>query len=290
MAIIPSLVEKNDFLIANSLISTTAMIAAVLGFGVGGMIVERWGVKAAFYLDAITFFLSALFVLLMRLKEASNFNPKDIIQIGKDALEKVKTSFLVDIKEGLRYIFTSRETRYAARMQFVLFASIGALYTVFIVFIQNTLSTVTSDLGWLAVGIGAGLFIGSLIYGRFGVKLGIKRVIGFSLIFGASHLVFLVSVLKFHPNKIFALISCVMLGILCAPIIIAVNTLIHKDSEDRFWGRIFSSLEVVIHLAFIVFMFSASFLAEWLSPFTIILATGIIVVLFASFYLIREND
>lgn len=290
MAIIPSLVEKKDFFMANSLISTTAMIAAVLGFGVGGMIVERWGVNGAFYLDAATFFCSALFVLLMRIKENTKFDPKDIIELGREAFEKVKTSFLVEVKEGLQYIFSSKETRYAARIQFILFAYIGSLYTVFIVFMQKALSTKTSALGWLAVGIGAGLFIGSLLYGRFGTKLAIKKVIAASLFLSALHLLLFVTFLKFHPNKMVALLSCILLGILCAPIVIAINTLIHKDSEDKFWGRIFSSLEVVIHLAFIVFMFISAYLAEKLSPFTIIASMSIIIILFSFVSLIKNND
>jgi predicted MFS family arabinose efflux permease len=290
MAIIPSLVEKKDFFMANSLISTTAMIAAVLGFGIGGMIVERWGVKSAFYLDAATFFCSALFVALMRIKERANFNPKDIIELGKEAINKVKRSFLVEVREGLRYIFSSEETRYAARMQFILFASIGSLYTVFIVFMQKTLSTVTSDLGWLAVGIGAGLFFGSLFYGKFATKITIKKAIYLSLLFSGLHLLAFTLFLKFHPYKMVALLSCVFLGVLCAPIVIALNTLIHKDSEDRFWGRIFSSLEVVIHLAFMLFMFIASFLAERMSPFTIIASVSIIIISFSSVGLIKNHD
>ena len=290
MAIIPSLVEKKDFLMANSLISITAMIAAVLGFGIGGMLVERWGVKSAFYLDAATFFCSALFVAFMRIKENASFDPKDIIELGREAIKKVRSSFVVEVKEGLSYIFSSRETRYTARIQFALFAAIGSLYTIFIVFMQKTLSTVTSDLGWLAVGMGTGLFFGSLFYGKFGTKISIKKVIYLSLLFSGVHLLTFTLFLKFHPNKMIALLSCVFLGVLCAPIVIALNTLIHKDSEDRFWGRIFSSMEVVIHLAFILFMFIASFLAERMSPFTIIASVSIIIICFSSAGLIRNHD
>jgi len=146
MAVIPSLVEKEDFLMANSLISTTAMIAAVLGFGIGGMLVERWGVKAAFYFDAATFFCSAFFVFLMRSKEKAKFEPKDIFMLGKDAITKVKTSFILEVKEGLGYILKSRETKFAARTQFILFASIGSLYTVFIVFMQKSSSDISPEI------------------------------------------------------------------------------------------------------------------------------------------------
>jgi hypothetical protein len=67
--------------------------------------------------------------------------------------------------------------------------------------------------------------------------------------------------------------------------VIAVNTLIHSESENKFWGRIFSSLEVIIHIAFIVFMFLSSFLAEIFSPFTIIVAIGAITMFFSYIFL-----
>jgi len=88
MAIIPSLVSKKDFLIANSLVSITAMIAAVLGFGLGGIIVEKWGVESAFYFDAGTFFLSALLIFTMRIKEQAKFNPREFFVAGKGLISR----------------------------------------------------------------------------------------------------------------------------------------------------------------------------------------------------------
>jgi hypothetical protein len=84
--------------------------------------------------------------------------------------------------------------------------------------------------------------------------------------------------------------GCVLLGALASPIVIAVNSLIHKESKNGFWGRIFSSLEVVIHIAFLAFMFLSSYLAEIMTPFTIINSVGIIAFLFALYNLIRNHD
>ncbi|UCD14982.1 MAG: MFS transporter, partial [Candidatus Omnitrophota bacterium] len=127
MAIIPSLVSKEEVFLGNSLVSITAMIAAMLGFGVGGIIVEKWGVETAFFLDAITFFISALFIIFMNIKERAVFTPKDILSLGKDAIFNVRNSFIFEVKAGVKYIFESSQTRYAAKVFFILFASIGSL-------------------------------------------------------------------------------------------------------------------------------------------------------------------
>jgi MFS family permease len=288
MSIIPYLVNKEDFFLANSLVSLTAMIAAVLGFGLGGIIVEKWGLLSAFFIDALTFIISAIFIFSMRTKEEAQFKARDFLDLGKDAFIKVKNSFLFEIKDGLKYILRSQDTLYAAKVLFLLFASLGSIYTLFIVFIQNTLSTVTIDLGKLAVGAGLGLFSGSLLYGRFAQKLPLKKTIIFSFIFANLYLLFFVILLKFYPSKIFAFFSCLFLGMIISPIAIAINTLIHKESKDNFWGRIFSSFEFIVHLAFIIFMFLSSYLAEKFSPFTIIVSICIISVFFALFSL-RER-
>lgn len=292
MAILPALIEENQVLMANSLVSITAMIAAILGLGLGGVIVEKWGVKNAFMIDAFTFFISALSIFLMRIKEeeGGGFSPIDVLNLGKEAITKVKNSFFREMKEGLRYLVCSEQTWFAAKVFSILFSCLGALYVVFIVFIQETLGSVTMDLGWLAVGGGLGLFLGSLVYGRAGRDWPIKRVINLSLVFASLYLVFFVSYLKYYPSKSFALLSCFLLGIGVSPLVIGVNTLVHKGSGNNFWGRIFSSLEVVIHLGFIGFMFIASYLADKFSPFTIILSAGIIISFFSLFNLLKDND
>ena len=55
LSIIPDLVEKKDLLIANSLVNTTGMIAAILGFGISGVLVQWLGAKGGFYLDSLSF-------------------------------------------------------------------------------------------------------------------------------------------------------------------------------------------------------------------------------------------
>ncbi len=291
MAIIPSLVDnKKDIFMANSLVSTTAMVAAMLGFGLGGVIVEKYGIKTAFFIDALTFFISACFIGMMKVEEHKYFRVSDLLYLGKDAIRIVQHSFFKEAKEGINYLFSSQETRYATKIFFMLFSFIGALYVVFVVFIQDTLSTVTLDLGFLAIGAGSGLFLGTLIYGRLGRNMDIRKVINITMIASSLYLVFFVVSLKKFPHKLFAFFSVFLLGIVVSPVVVGINSLIHKNSDNNLWGRIFSSLEIVIHLAFIIFMFLASYLAEIFTPFTIIISVGIIMFLFFFFNFIAEND
>jgi len=81
MSFIPRVVSKGDIFMANSLISITATIAAILGIGFGGVIIEKYGVTVGFILNATTFFISAMAIMLINVRERGEFIPKDIIDI-----------------------------------------------------------------------------------------------------------------------------------------------------------------------------------------------------------------
>jgi len=55
---------------------------------------------------------------------------------------------------------------------------------------------------------------------------------------------------------------------------IASNTIIHKASDTVMMGKIFSSLEIVMHLGFLLFMFLSSLLAERISHMLILVIVG----------------
>lgn len=276
MAYIPQIIRSRDIFMANSLISITATIAAVLGIGLGAIIVEKYGIKIAFGVDAATFFISAAAIFFIRQKENNDFNPKDILDIGKNVVSKVKTSFVRELGEGIRYIFTEDETKYAVKIFFFLFSYVGGLYVVLIRFIQLTLHSITRDLGFTAVAMAGGLFSGSLIYGRIAHKFSIHKLVNMAILISSLFLIFFVVFLNCNPFSHYAVMLSFIFGALISPAFIGVNALIHKESDANLLGRIFSGLEFTSHFGFLVAMFTASFLADIFTPFTIVIVIGII--------------
>ncbi len=289
MAFIPELVKKKDIFLANSLISVTGSIAAVLGIGLGGIIIDKYGVSNAFFIDSSTFFTSGLCIFFISKIEGGKIFVRDILNISKDAVGTAKKSFVFELREGFKYIFTSHETRYAFKIYLFLFSYIGSLYVVMIRFIQNVLSTVTKDLGFAAVALGAGIFFGSLIYGRVAHKISIKKIINIAVLSSSIYLIFFVIFLKHNPTTLCAVILSVILGLNISPAFIGVNALIHKNSDNKLLGRIFSGLEFISHLGFLIAMFISSFFADLFNPFTVIKSIGIIGFIF-SLILFIKND
>lgn len=274
LAIIPELVEKKELLIANSMINTTGMIAAVIGFGVSGIIVEKYGARTGFFLDGLSFFFSGLLIFLISKQTKGSI---DFKKVRKEIAKTIKKSVFLDIKEGFIYFLKNVELRATASLIFLLWSALGAVYVVIIVFVQKTLNSVTKDLGFLIMFLGIGLFIGSIIYGRFGSRISRLKTIFTCLILSGIMIVVFTLGLKQFPTTIVAISLALLLGLVVSPIMIASNTIIHQASDNHMMGKVFSSFEIVMHLAFIIFMFLSSILAERFSPAKILISVGALV-------------
>lgn len=275
MSIVPELVPAEHILMANSLLTTTGMLAFVLGCALGGVLVDKIGAKAGFIGDAATFFLSALLIMSMKSKFKIAITKEKLIEKGKEIIELEK-SFFAEVKEGMVYLFKQRQIRFVVNMFFILMSAAGAVYTVIIVFIQKSFNSVTRDLGVLAVCLGAGLFIGALLYGKWGKKVLWSRTIFLSLIAGGAMVVVFALFVQQYPNVILAGALALLLGVVIGPIFIASNTIVHLVSDEKMRGKVFSSLEIVIHFAFLTSMLISSWLAERVDSFWILVSVGAI--------------
>jgi len=274
MAIIPSIVPREDLLIANSLSDTTRMIAAIISLGLAGILVKCLGVLGSFYVDSATFFISALFLSSMSLESAGSKIKEKFVIAEKAIKDAIKSSIFKDIKNGFRYFIELKDIRFVGFVFFLLMSGLGAIFCVIIVFIQDAFKSATADLGLLGMFLGIGLFTGVILYGRFGQKLAKSRVVFTNLaLSGVMIIAFTISIRAFHSLGIAAALSVVM-GLFIGPIIVSSNTLVHEALPEKARGRVFSSLEVIMHLGFLVFMFTASFLAESIDRMWILVFVG----------------
>lgn len=271
LSILPDLVEKKDLLMANSLVNTTGMIASIVGFGISGILVEWLGAQGGFYLDSLSFVFSGTLIFLIIKKSQAQMSIK---KVSKEIVEVIRKSVLQEIKEGIQYFVKNKAIRFTSGVIFALWSALGAVYVVLIVFVQKSLGSVTKDLGLLAMLVGIGLFAGSLVYGKFGQRLSHYKTIFSSLFFSGIIIIIFALGLHRYPHFSIAALLSFLLGVFVSPVMIASNTIIHNVSDNGMMGKIFSSLEIVMHLGFLSFMFLSSFLAERLPPFLILVVVG----------------
>ncbi|MFH0838853.1 MAG: MFS transporter [Candidatus Omnitrophota bacterium] len=268
LSIIPDLVSADKLLAANSLSSTTAMIAAVLGFGIGGVLVETVGIKGGFYIDSFSFFISAVMISLIGIKELNSFLNHN------HAAGKGKTSIRKELCDGLRYIVTKPKILFSAGILFLLMSGVGSVYVIIIVFIQQVLGSATKHLGFLVMFLGAGMFLGSVIYGGFGSRFSKIKTIFFSLILCGLLTVSFAVIVTLFPYFVIAGLLAFFIGLATSPIAITCNTLLHEVIPNEMRGKVFSSLEIITHIAFLSFMFISAAIGEHVDKMWILIVAG----------------
>ena len=95
-AILPSIVKKNHLVTANVISGATWSIMLTLGAALGGFVVSLFGVKVAFILDALTYLLSAWFIIKISYPNTKSEEP----------IKKNNSSGIKGLLEGGRYLIS----------------------------------------------------------------------------------------------------------------------------------------------------------------------------------------
>ncbi len=277
LAFIPDIVSKDKLLVANSLSNTTRMIATILGFALAGFIVKWIGYMWGFYLDGISYFVSAALIAFIAPREKL-VNVREDIYLTRDLIEKsIRRNLWREIAEGFGHMVKKDKMRMVTGTFFLLMAGAGSIFCIIIVFIQQAFGSVTEDLGIFGVFLGLGLFLGTVLYGKYGQRFSkMKAINGGLALCGAGICAFAIYAGGESPAIFTGGVLIMLVGMAAAPVLTCANTLIHLSVPDEVRGRIFSSMEAVVHLAFLIFMFLTAYLSKFLSNFIILLAGGII--------------
>lgn len=278
MSIIPELVKVDDLLLANSLVSTTGMVAAMFGFGLGGILVGMVGAEGGFVIDGISFLISGIMIFFLSTKAMRELKKERLLNVGKEIAEVIRKSVAGEIKDVLVFLKNQRQLRSCFGTLFLLWAALGSIYVVSIVFIQQVYSSVTKDIGLFAAALGIGLFLGSILYGRFGSRVSSLKTV-FACILGGGVVLsaFVLVVLK-APHLFAGLALACALGLTVSPIMVIANTLVQQLTDNSMRGKVFSSLEVVVHLAFLLAMLVSAPLADRIGPSKILLFISFLLV------------
>ena len=150
---VPLLVRRGELVSANALIQGTNNIGSLLGPAVSGVLIALIGAQHVLYVNAATFFISALCLMPIRSNEAIAEGAHVSAQPG---------SLLSDLLVGFRFVFGSRSTVFLLVVITALF-NLGASAFVFVlpVYAKELLQVGPVQLGWLWSALGAGMLAAS---------------------------------------------------------------------------------------------------------------------------------
>jgi MFS family permease len=228
-AIIPSIVKKSHLVTANAISGATWSIMLTLGAALGGFVVSLFGVKVAFILDALTYLLSAWFIIKI---------PYPNTKSG-ETIKKNNSSGIKGLAEGVRYLI-SRPIVLALTLLKSGMAIKGGIMTLVPLFANRLWSdpaTVSMAVGIMFSSRGVGSAIGPILIRKW---LGESPKILQGSILAAFFLGSL-TLLAFSVSKNLwtASLFIGLSGMFGSIVWVFSTALIHLEADRQFLGRIF---------------------------------------------------
>jgi MFS family permease len=217
---VPNLVPDALLGSANALLQTVENAAWAIGPVLGGVITAAWSPHAAYWINAVSFLVSALLVARI---------PARMLQ----SAVALTRGHWTDLKDGFAVVLGSRPLLAVLFAWGIATIGSGAVNVSEIFLAQNTLHAGDWGYGLLYGAIGTGLVVGSLSSAALVERLGIARAYGTSLALMA--LAFGVGAAS--PNIWMAGVCCLVGGIGDGGAVVCNALLVQRATRDEMRGR-----------------------------------------------------
>ncbi len=278
-AVIPNITEGDEIPIANAIATATWSVNFAIGAGLGGLVLVMFGRETVFIVNSLSFIASALLIRRMKFAEphAENMAPlqaRDLIDFSP-------------IAEGVRYV--RRDPKLLATIfvkggiglmgaNWVILPVLGE--RVFRVQIHGMSATQSGALGMstLLASRGLGAIAGSLLGGNFAGtnQARLRWTILASFAMAAVGYV----ALGIAGSMLFAVVALVVAHAGGSAAWTASSTLLQKQTDDRFRGRVFSAEFAFSMLLVSISSFAAGQAVDHgIDVRTVAIATGVVMLI-----------
>jgi MFS family permease len=145
-ASVPQLVRKDQLTAANALLQTTTNTGLLIGPLISGIGIALIGSQNVLYVDAVTFFISALCLIGIRMRP-----------LDTDASEKKKAAWTQELVAGIRFVYLEH-TVLALMVAAALYSLAASAFAFMLpVFAEQNLSAGAFEVGALWSALGAGM-------------------------------------------------------------------------------------------------------------------------------------
>jgi MFS family permease len=268
-AILPSITTEEELHTANSLTQTTGWMTLAVGAFLAGAAVAKFGYQLAFILNSLSFFFSAFCIGKLRAVEG-HFRAED-----QDFDETKVTRPWHEYREGLSYMVTSPLILGIGLIAVGWASGGGAAQVLFTLFSELVFKRGAQGLGQLWGTAGVGLLIGGIIGNYLGKRIrfeSYKKTVFFCyLLHGGSYVIF--SQMRHWGWALF------FMGLSRASV--AVSSVLNwsnllKHVENRFRGRVFSTIETMNWSTMMLSMLGAGSASQYFSIRTIGAVSGLL--------------
>ncbi len=232
-ATIASLVPQDDLLAANSLSQLSFQLTKILGPVLGGFLVAAAGPRFAFMVDAVTFLVSAAFIVQLP-------NIASAAQTKEDAAEQAP-GFWRGFREGLsclihrRSLFLAVASNSAAWLILFTFDSLGVLAL-------RELGIGEALFGLTVGSIGLGTAVGATAIGQWGKRIHPFVTMGAGQIGGGLVVALLGVAATLHAHGTGAWVMVyILIGLSAAAVFVPYGYVVQVETPPELMGRVFAT-------------------------------------------------
>ncbi|MFP4177360.1 MAG: MFS transporter [Acholeplasmataceae bacterium] len=275
-AIIPSIVEPEDRVAANSFHTLLTSIAQLLSPALGAVIYAVFGLGLALFVNAVSFLISAISETFIRVPRQRSISEK-----------KNFRAFKKDVREGIKLIRTDHRLLTTVRLAAIVNFAISPLFSVgFIYVIREILGASDYQYGIFQTAIAASMIVGALFLGAYIRRHPVGSVLKRGLVL-LTTMILLMALFTTAPfidedaSFYLAFSALTVLsffsGLIVVMVNVAIGTFIQNIVPSEFMSRTSAVLQLVATVLIPLGQVTFGFLYDYLPPSSVILISGAII-------------
>jgi MFS family permease len=239
-AVLPSLVEPDRYLVANSVSTTTGMIFALGGAVIGGPLVDAISPVVGLAAGAACMAASAAIAASVRLPRGEK---RGLAGIASELRENLR-----DVAEGLRVLQGSAQALYGVVSIWAMRALLGLVLLAALVLLRARFDIGASGFSQVFAALAVGGFAGALVVTPVARRLGYRSVAPAAMVVGSAAALLGAPI----PSMAILLPTIFVQGVAMSATKIASDTLVQRGIPDRFRGRAFTVYDLGYNGAFVL--------------------------------------
>ncbi len=268
-ALLPNLVGKEQLVTAGSLRVMTERTAMLIGNGLGAVVLTFMGAHNVFYIDAISFVVSAFLVGAIAV-------PAVAAAVGKQKESQgTWAKFRGDLTETIAFLRESAPVRHLLNAFAIAALGDSALNVLLVTFFTVGLGLAAEALGYVWALFGGAALLGALLIGAIGHKIPWRFLVSGAAVYIWFMMMGALMVAKTIPSIAFL----TLLGFGSGAINVGVQAAVGQLVPDYVRGRVFGAWGMINNLIYVVGTLSAGALSDWIGPIPTLMG-------FTTFYLL----
>lgn len=246
-ATLPSLLDEEDLLAANSVSWSTGRFVQIIGSALAVGVIQTIGLQSTFVVNAGTFFISALLLLFLP------------VPPGRAVASRGWRSFLVDAREGMQFAGRNRFVTHLIVVQALASLSTGATSALLVVLAQEHYQLPPGGFGSFILAIGVGALVGPFLLAALTRGTAGRPSWMFIpyIIRGVGDMLLAVAALP-----VLAWVLLFVYGLNTSSGMVLYQTWVQRLVPDRIRGRVFTWLDVVWNVMKVLSLGIGSWLAQ----------------------------